>query len=102
MGYDFSYGYGPALNPADIASQASNLFLVMMGIYFLLMVYSIVAYVMGSLGSYTIAMRRGIKHPWLAFVAICLIGVLFAVFTFMPPQIPLFRDPLSGNFGIGS
>lgn len=68
MGYDFSYGYGPALNPADIASQARDLFLVMMGIYFLLMVYSIVAYVMGSLGSYTIAMRRGIKHPWLAFV----------------------------------
>lgn len=34
------------------------------------------------------------KHPWLAFAAICLIGVLFVVFTFTPPQIPLFRDPL--------
>jgi hypothetical protein len=41
------------------------------------------------------------RNPWFAFVAICLIGVLFVVFTFMPPQIPLFRDPLSGNFGIG-
>ena len=68
MGYDFDFGYGAVPNPADIASQARDLFLVMMGIYFLLMVYSIVAYVMGSLGSYTIAMRRGIKHPWLAFV----------------------------------
>ena len=34
-------------------------------------------------------------HPRLAFAAICLLGVLFVVFTFAPPQIPLFRDPLS-------
>ena len=41
------------------------------------------------------------RYPRLAFVAICLIGILFVVFTFAPPQIPLFRDPLSGNYGIG-
>ncbi len=34
--------------------------------------------------------------PWLAFALICLIGVLFVVFTFSPPQLPLFKDPLSG------
>ena len=39
-------------------------------------------------------------HPRLAFAAICLIGVLFVVFTFAPPQIPLFRDPLTGSYGI--
>ena len=33
-------------------------------------------------------------YPRLAFAAICLIGVLFVVFTFRPPEIPLFRDPL--------
>jgi hypothetical protein len=42
------------------------------------------------------------RYPRLAFAVICLIGILFVVFTFTPPQIPLFRDPLSGNFGIGS
>ena len=42
------------------------------------------------------------NHPRLAFAAICLIGVLFVVFTFTPPQIPLFQDPLSGTYGIGS
>jgi len=42
------------------------------------------------------------RYPRLAFAVICLIGILFVVFTFMPPQIPLFRDPLLGNFGIGS
>ena len=40
------------------------------------------------------------KHPRLAFAAICLIGVLFVVFTFVPLQIPLFQDPLTGTYGI--
>ena len=39
-------------------------------------------------------------HPRLAFVVICLIGALFVVFTFMPPQIPLFQDPLTGTYGV--
>ena len=43
---------------------------------------------------------RHSKSPQLAFVAICLIGVLFAVFTFAPPQIPLFRDPVTGTYGL--
>ena len=46
--------------------------------------------------------RMQCKRPRLAFAAICLIGVLFMVFTFAPPQIPLFRDPVSGTCGIGS
>ena len=40
------------------------------------------------------------KHPWLAFAAIFLIGVLFVVFTYAPPQIPLFQDPVTGTYGI--
>ena len=40
------------------------------------------------------------KYPQLAFAAICLVGVLFVVFTFAPPQIPLFRDPLTGSYEI--
>ena len=43
---------------------------------------------------------RQCKHPCLAFAAICLIGVLFVVFTLAPPQIPLFQDPLTGTYGI--
>ena len=34
------------------------------------------------------------RYPRLALAVICLIGVLFVVFTFVPPQIPLFRDPV--------
>jgi hypothetical protein len=40
------------------------------------------------------------RYPRLAFVAICMIGVLFVLFTFAPPLIPLFRDPLTGTYGI--
>lgn len=44
--------------------------------------------------------RLHCRHPWLTFAIICLIGVLFLVFTFMPPQIPLFQDPLTGTYGV--
>jgi hypothetical protein len=44
--------------------------------------------------------RLPCKYPRLAFTAICIIGVLFVVFTFAPPQIPLFRDPITGAYGI--
>ena len=44
--------------------------------------------------------RLPCRHPRLAFAAICLIGVLFVVFTFKPPQLPLFQDPITGTYGI--
>jgi len=44
--------------------------------------------------------RPQCKYPRLAFAVICLIGVLFVAFTFAPPQIPLFRDPLTGTCGV--
>lgn len=42
------------------------------------------------------------RFPKLAFTMICLMGVLFVVFTFVPPQIPLFQDPITGAYGISS
>ena len=38
-------------------------------------------------------------RPGLAFVAICLTGALFILFTFATPRIPLFQDPVSGRYG---
>lgn len=35
-----------------------------------------------------------------AIVALIAIAGLFVVFTFSPPHIPLFRDPLDGTYGI--
>ncbi len=36
----------------------------------------------------------------LAFAAFCIIAVLFGIFTFFPPEIPLFQDPISGSYGL--
>lgn len=35
----------------------------------------------------------------LAFVLMCIIGVVFTVLTFLTPQIPLFADPITGTYG---
>ncbi len=36
----------------------------------------------------------------MSIIALACIAVLFFVFTFYPPTLPLFRDPLSGTYGI--
>lgn len=38
-------------------------------------------------------------RPKTAFVLLCLIAAAFTVLTFIPPHIPLFRDPLTGTYG---
>ena len=40
------------------------------------------------------------KNPKIAFGLFCGIGLLFVVFTFFAPKIPLFEDPLTGRYGI--
>ncbi len=40
--------------------------------------------------------------PKLSLFLLVFIGVLFIVFTFYTPNIPLFRDPLTGEYGIFS
>ncbi len=39
------------------------------------------------------------KHPQFAFIIILLIGILFIVFTFISPNIPLFQDPVTKTYG---
>jgi len=35
-----------------------------------------------------------------AIVTLCVIASLFVLFTFLTPELGIFRDPLSGNYGI--
>lgn len=38
--------------------------------------------------------------PTAAIVILCLIAVLFMIFTFAPPKIPLFQDPITKAYGL--
>ena len=40
------------------------------------------------------------KRSPLAFLLICFIGVLFILFTFVTPQINIFKDPITNGYGI--
>ena len=40
------------------------------------------------------------RHPRLAVALISAIGILFVVFTFFTPELGIFKDPLTGTFGI--
>lgn len=35
-----------------------------------------------------------------AFAVLCVVAVLFVVFTFLTPEIGIFKDPLTGTYGI--
>lgn len=40
------------------------------------------------------------KSPGLALGVLCVIAVLFVIFTFATPEIGIFKDPLTGAYGI--
>ena len=39
-------------------------------------------------------------YPWIAVIPLFLIALLFAIFTFCPPYLPLFQDPITKQYGI--
>ena len=40
------------------------------------------------------------RYPKICLLAICIIGILFIIFTFYPIQIPIFQDPITKAYGI--
>ena len=46
------------------------------------------------------AERLRCRSPKAAIIALGLIALLFIVFTFNTPEIDIFKDPLTGNYGI--
>ena len=42
------------------------------------------------------------KNPKLPLVVLCLIAALFVLFTFKTPEIGIFKDPLTGTYGIAA
>lgn len=46
------------------------------------------------------AEKTNCKFPKLALVALCVIALLFVIFTFATPEIGIFKDPLTGTYGV--
>jgi hypothetical protein len=40
------------------------------------------------------------RVPLLAILTLFSIALLFGVFTFYPPKLPLFQDPITSNYGV--
>ena len=40
------------------------------------------------------------KYSALAFISLCMIALLFIIFTFRTPALGIFQDPLTGTYGI--
>ena len=38
--------------------------------------------------------------PAVALLLLCVLAAIFVIFTFFPPQLPIFRDPTTGLYGI--
>ena len=62
----------------------------------------IVAVAFGQLTSYKILTKARLPQSlhWLAMAALIALGVIYGVFTFYPPHVPLFIDQVSGTYGI--
>jgi len=62
----------------------------------------VVAVIVGQLVSYKLLTYRHLPHILnkISLVALVLLGVAFVLFTFYPPHLPLFRDPVTGEYGI--
>ena len=52
----------------------------------------------------TLLKKGGVRRhaQWVAVVLLILIVGLFVTFTFATPRLPLFKDPLTGGYGLGT
>jgi hypothetical protein len=62
----------------------------------------VIAIAVGQSAGYQILHRLDWPRPinWIGIVLFVIGILLFAVFTFYPPQAGIFRDPVSGRFGV--
>lgn len=62
----------------------------------------VIAVVVGQLVSYKLLTYRKMprRSGWITLVLLLALAVAFVVFTFFPPQLTIFRDSLTGQYGI--
>jgi len=64
----------------------------------------VISVIAGQFVSYKLLTYRELPDMLnkISLVALVLLGVAFVLFTFYPPHLPLFRDPVTGEYGITS
>lgn len=63
----------------------------------------VIAVVVGQLVSYRLLTLKTLPYNFLdlvSLIALILLGLAFVLFTFYPPQLPMFQDPITGEYGI--
>ena len=82
MGNEFYYdSFDPGMDAFGGAAMGiGSFFLVFFCIfYFFMFAFGIACYVLQSLGMYTIAKRRGIRHPWLSWLPVGDVWILGSI-----------------------
>ncbi len=61
-----------------------------------------VAVIIGQILSYKILTYKQLPEysKWISLLALAILAIIFIVFTFYPPNLPPFQDPISGGYGI--
>ena len=62
----------------------------------------IIGIILGYLASYRLLKIKKLPK-WtvvISYITMILLGILFVLFTYFPPEIPLFQDPETGLYGI--
>ena len=64
----------------------------------------IIAVIVGQLVSYRLLTWKTLPYNLdrISLTALILLGAAFVLFTFYPPQLPMFQDPITGEYGIVS
>lgn len=74
----YAYGFDEVFTTGG--DRFFAIFMTVYIVFFLVMyAYSILVYILHALGLYTIAMRRGIRHPWLAWVPLGDVWILGSI-----------------------
>jgi hypothetical protein len=64
----------------------------------------IIAVIVGQFVSYKLLTSKTLPYNLdrVSIIALILLGVAFVLFTFYPPQLTMFQDPITGEYGIVS
>jgi len=62
----------------------------------------VIAVIIGQATSYKLLTHKKLPESFerISLALLILLGIAFLLFTFYPPQLPIFRDPNTGKYGI--